>query len=181
MSARNRFAPLLTAAIAVVLVAACTSPAASPSLEPASAAPSLVPSAEAPPESADAAASEPVSAGDATVLVGDSDLGSVLTDEAGITIYYFANDSEDTSTCFDECMLNWPPVPVVGGAATAGEGVTAQLGSIEREGSGAPQLTVNGFPAYYYLGDGDVPGSTEGHGVGGVWFAFGPDGTPIGG
>ena len=113
---------------------------------------------------------------DASVLVADSDLGQILTDADGNTIYYFANDSEGTSTCADDCLANWPPVPAEG-TPTAGDGVTAELGTTQAT-DGTTMLTVNGFPAYYFAGD-TAAGDTNGQAVGDVWWVFGADGEPI--
>ena len=114
--------------------------------------------------------------GEAGVLVAESDLGQILTDADGMTIYYFANDSEGTSTCEGDCLANWPPVPAEG-SPTAGEGVTAELGTTSATDS-TTMLTVNGFPAYYFAAD-QAAGDINGQGVGGVWYVFGPDGEPI--
>jgi predicted lipoprotein with Yx(FWY)xxD motif len=159
---------------------ACASPAdeGSPSApasasEPAAATPE--PMTESP--SASAASEEPsAAAGDATVLVADSDLGQILTDAEGMVIYYFANDTEGTSNCEGDCLANWPPVPV-DGEPTAGDGVDAELGTITGNDD-STQLTVNGFPAYYFAGD-QAAGDTNGQAVGDVWWVFGPDGEPI--
>jgi predicted lipoprotein with Yx(FWY)xxD motif len=163
-----------------ILLAACTgaddgsaeaaaSTAASEAAGPSEAGPSEAAASEA-------AASEAAS-GEAAVLVADSDLGEILTDADGNVIYFFANDSEgEPSTCEGDCFDNWPPVPAEG-TPTAGEGVTAELGSTEAT-DGTMMLTVNGFPAYYFAGD-EAPGDTNGQGVGEVWWVFGPDGEPI--
>jgi predicted lipoprotein with Yx(FWY)xxD motif len=157
---------------------ACASPAdeGSPS-ETASepAATSAAPTTESP--SASAASEEPsAAAGGATVLVADSDLGEILTDADGMVIYYFANDTEGTSNCEGDCLANWPPVPV-DGDPTAGDGVDAELGTIDGN-DGSTQLTVNGFPAYYFAGD-EAAGDINGQGVGDIWWVLGPDGEPI--
>ena len=94
--------------------------------------------------------------------MADSDFGAILTDADGMTIYFFANDTEGTSNCEDDCLANWPPVEAEENP-TAGDGVTAELGTIERS-DGTRQLTVNGFPAYYFAGDaaaGDVNGQGQ--------------------
>lgn len=158
-------------------LAACTSPAGEGSpTETASepAATSAAPMTESP----DATATEEptMAAGDATVLVTDSDLGQILTDADGMVIYFFANDTEGTSNCEGDCLANWPPV-TVDGEPTAGEGVEAELGTITGN-DGGTQLTVNGFPAYYFAAD-QAPGDTNGQGVGDVWWVFGADGEPI--
>jgi predicted lipoprotein with Yx(FWY)xxD motif len=110
------------------------------------------------------------------IQVADTDLGQILTDADGLTIYHFANDSEGVSNCADDCLANWPPVEV-SGSAEAGDGVTAELGTFTRD-DGTTQLTVNGFPAYYFAGDA-AAGDTNGQGVNDVWWVFGADGTPI--
>ncbi len=124
---------------------------------------------------ASTAASADAGAG-ATVAVAESELGGILTDADGMTIYFFANDTEGVSNCTDDCLANWPPVEV-SGSPTAGDGVTATLGTITRD-DGATQLTVNGFPAYFFGGD-SAAGDTNGQGVGDIWWVFGADGEPI--
>ena len=158
-------------------LAACSTPAdesssTAPASEPATSTASATESA-----AASAASAEPsAAAGDATVLVADSDLGEILTDAEGMVIYFFANDTEGTSNCEGDCLANWPPVPV-DGEPTAGDGVDAELGTIDGN-DGSTQLTVNGFPAYYFAGD-QAAGDTNGQGVGEVWWVFGADGEPI--
>ncbi len=129
--------------------------------------------------SSDAGASDAASSAGsaaATVTTADSEHGEILTDADGMTIYFFANDTEGTSNCEGECLVNWPPVTVDGEPA-AGEGVTAELGTTTGT-DGSTQLTVNGFPAYYFIGD-EAAGDTNGQGVGDVWWVFGADGEPI--
>ena len=166
---RRRSALAIFGLTLVLLLTACSS-TGDATVEPdASVAASI---ATAPSE---ASASE-ATTGDASVLVADSDLGEILTDADGNVIYYFANDSDGTSTCEGDCFDQWPPVPAEG-SPTAGDGVTAELGTTEAT-DGTTMLTVNGFPAYYFAGD-QAAGDTNGQGVGGVWWVFGPDGEPI--
>lgn len=157
----------------VMLLGACSGSTAESTEAAASeaAASEAAPSEAAPSEAAPSEAT-----GDASVLVADSDLGEILTDADGNTIYYFANDSEGTSTCEGDCLANWPPVPAEG-TPTGGEGVTAELGTTEAT-DGTTMLTVNGFPAHYFAGDA-ASGDTNGQGVGDVWWVFGADGAPI--
>jgi predicted lipoprotein with Yx(FWY)xxD motif len=160
-----------TALTAALLLAACTD--AGTSVAPSESA--AASAAESMAESMAPSAAESMG-DDASVLVADSDLGEILTDAEGNTIYYFANDSEGTSTCAGDCLANWPPVPAEG-TPTAGDGVDAELGTTEAT-DGTTMLTVNGFPAYYFAGD-SAAGDTNGQGVGSVWFVFGADGEPI--
>ena len=157
--------------ILTLILAACSeTPAASSAEETVAPTPSPEASeTAAPSESAEAS-------GEAAVITADSDLGAILTDAAGMTIYFFANDTEGTSNCEDDCLANWPAVEAEDNP-TAGDGVTAELGTIERS-DGTRQLTVNGFPAYYFAADA-AAGDVNGQGVGGVWWVFGADGEHI--
>jgi predicted lipoprotein with Yx(FWY)xxD motif len=110
-----------------------------------------------------------------TVAVTSSDLGDILVDGAGRTLYVFDNDTSATSTCYDDCAANWPALT---GQAQAGEGADASLlGTSERE-DGATQVTYADHPLYYFAGDGG-PGETNGQGVGGIWWVVAPDGSAI--
>lgn len=114
------------------------------------------------------------SAGQLTVWNSD-EFGKVLTDSAGRTLYRFDKDSFEPpkTTCEGECATTWPPVPASG--ATAAEGVDkALLGEVTRP-DGTKQLTVGGWPLYYYAKD-TKAGDIKGQAVGGTWYASAPDG-----
>jgi predicted lipoprotein with Yx(FWY)xxD motif len=92
----------------------------------------------------------------------------VLTNAQGFTLYSFGPDTSTTSNCTGSCATYWPPVK---GPATAGAGVTGQLGTITRS-DGTTQATYNGHPLYTYAGD-TAPGQAKGNGLnvsGGVWY-----------
>ena len=113
----------------------------------------------------------------ATVGLGDSDLGEVLVDAEGMTLYLFTQDSEGTSACVDGCAEAWPPL-VADGAPTAGDGVDESLlGTIERA-DGSTQVTYNGHPLYTYAAD-EAPGDTVGQGVGDVWYVVDASGEAV--
>lgn len=117
---------------------------------------------------------------DALVVVADSpELGRILTDAEGNTLYLFTNDSEGQSTCTGDCAVTWPPLTVESEAeAVAGDDVSGELGTIIRD-DGSLQVTIAGKPLYYYVAD-QEPGDTSGHGVGDIWFAVSPSGSKIG-
>lgn len=116
---------------------------------------------------------------DAVVVVAESDLGPILTDGEGRTLYLFTNDDADQSSCTDSCAQNWPPLTVESeGELVAGEGVEGELGTITRD-DGSLQVTIDGVPLYYFAGD-SAPGDLNGQEVGGVWFAVAPDGQQAG-
>ena len=151
----------------VLLLAACTS---SPGESPAAT------TSSAPATSSESAEPSEAASADATVVVAETELGQILTDADGRTIYFFANDEAGTSTCEGGCNEDWPPVEA-DRAPEAGEGVTAEVGTLERS-DGTSQLTINDFPAYYFADD-RAAGDTNGQGVGGVWWVVGPAGEPI--
>ena len=121
----------------------------------------------------DTASPEPASA---TVQLADSDLGSILVDGDGMTLYLFESDTGDTSTCTGDCAATWPPL--IAEAPTAGEGVDeALLGTTTRD-DGEVQVTYDGHPLYGFASD-RSPGDTEGQGVGDVWFVVDASGKAV--
>jgi len=133
-------------------------------------APQATPTA-APPTQPPAATSAPAMG--TTVQVGKNDaLGSFLVDDKGMTLYLFTKDSPNTTTCYDQCATNWPPL-LTTGAPVAGEGVDAsKFGTITRT-DGTVQVTYNGWPLYFYAKDA-APGDVVGQNVGDVWFVVSP-------
>ncbi|MCX5386913.1 SCO0930 family lipoprotein [Streptomyces sp. NBC_00083] len=110
------------------------------------------------------------------LTVTDSkDLGKVVTDSAGFTLYRFDKDtaSPPASKCEGDCATAWPAVPAAGVTAPAGTD-QSKLGSVTRA-DGTKQLTIGGWPMYRYSKD-TSPGDTNGQNVGGTWHAAAPDG-----
>ncbi|WP_374778217.1 SCO0930 family lipoprotein [Streptomyces sp. NBC_01310] len=108
-------------------------------------------------------------------LAANEQLGQVLTDSAGLTLYRFDKDTAKPpkSNCDGDCEKTWPVVAA--GDATAAAGMDpALLGEVVRT-DGSKQLTVGGWPAYRYNKD-TKAGDVNGQGVGGVWFALAADG-----
>ena len=116
--------------------------------------------------------STPVSS--TTVLIAsDPTLGDYFTDAEGRTLYLFTKDTElFTSTCTDDCLTKWPPVPGASGRLTLPKGATGELALMDGN-DGATQLAYNGIPLYYFAGDTE-PGQLNGQGVGGVWWIVQP-------
>ena len=110
-------------------------------------------------ETTAAAAEEP--AGEATVMVAETDLGEVLVDAEGMTLYLFTPDSMETSACTDDCVSAWPPLMA---DAVAGEGVDQALLTTAPRTDGDDQVAYNGHRLYTYAGD-SAPGDTTGQGV----------------
>lgn len=105
--------------------------------------------------------------------------GSVVLDSNGSAIYVFTADSPGHSACTGSCLTYWPPVPAPTQSVGV-PGITATLGSLARS-DGTHQLTINGMPAYTYVGD-TTPGDIKGEGLntfGGHWWLVAPDGSEI--
>jgi predicted lipoprotein with Yx(FWY)xxD motif len=114
-------------------------------------------------------------AGGATVAVASSQLGDILVDAEGRTLYAFTKDKGDQSACSGDCATNWPALT---GTATAGTGAQAALLSTSMQANGASQVTYDGRPLYYFAGD-TKAGDTNGQGVGNVWFVLTADGALV--
>jgi predicted lipoprotein with Yx(FWY)xxD motif len=156
---RNRAPALIAAVAAVLALGACS---AGPVTNPPAAGLAAPPAATAQPA---------LTAKDA------GDLGKVVVDAEGYTLYRFDNDKANppTTACVDECAKKWPPVVVDRNAKLRVDGVEdAAIGLLERP-DGKTQLTIKGWAVYRYSGD-KKPGATDGQGVGGTWYAITPEG-----
>lgn len=113
----------------------------------------------------------------ATVEVATVGDHEILVDGDGMTLYMFDADEQgaDESACYDDCVAAWPPL--VDDAPIAGDGVTADLTTFEREDDDV-QVSANGWPLYYFVDDAD-PGDANGQGVNDVWWVLDPAGEPI--
>ena len=126
------------------------------------------------PSSSSSAASE------AVLATADSDLGDIVVDAQGMTVYVFDKDTAGSgvSACADTCLDNWPAVTVDDDeSAPAVDGVTGEVGTIERD-DGTYQVTLGGLPLYLYAADSQA-GDVTGQGVGGIWWVVSPDGAKV--
>ena len=116
----------------------------------------------------------------ATVGVANSDLGPILVDSRGRTLYLFRKDSGTKSACLGACAGAWPPLRV-SAKPVVGDGLNAsRLGTTNRS-DGKRQVTYAGHPLYLYSGDAKA-GDTNGQGLtdfGDSWFALSPSGNQI--
>jgi predicted lipoprotein with Yx(FWY)xxD motif len=112
-----------------------------------------------------------------TVGTADTDVGTILTDADGFTLYAFDQDQPNESACGAGCVDVWPPATADGDLTVASGLDAAMFATITRD-DGTTQLTVNERPLYRYVPDA-APGDTNGQGVGGVWHVVGTDGEPI--
>lgn len=119
-------------------------------------------------------------AGTAELMVADSSLGKIVVDGDGETVYMFDKDTQGSgqSSCTGECLTNWPPLTSTGDAPSL-TGVTGEVGTITTA-DGSMQVTLNGWPLYYFAGDA-AAGDVNGQGVGGVWWVLTPAGERMAG
>jgi predicted lipoprotein with Yx(FWY)xxD motif len=116
----------------------------------------------------------------ATVGIANENLGKVLVDSQGRTLYLFERDSGSKSTCTGACSVDWPPL-LATGKPTVGSGANASLVSTSARSDGELQVTYNGHPVYLFSGD-QKPGDTNGQGVnafGSLWYALSSAGDPV--
>lgn len=108
--------------------------------------------------------------------------GAYLTDAGGRSLYLLESDSKGGSGCYDSCMGVWPPLSA-GQAppAAADPAVQASMIGTTKRRDGLAQVTYNGHPLYYYVGD-RGPGQTQGQHVEdswGEWYLVSPSGGKI--
>jgi len=116
----------------------------------------------------------------ATLGVANDDLGKVLVDSQGRTLYLFQHDGGAKSTCSGSCAVNWTPLRATG-TPTVGAGANASLTATTTRSNGREQVTYNGHPLYRFSGD-HSPGDTNGQGVnafGGLWYALSSSGNGV--
>jgi predicted lipoprotein with Yx(FWY)xxD motif len=103
-------------------------------------------------------AAVPAAAGSVTITTRSTGLGLILVNAHGRTVYMFTRDTYKHSTCGPTCIKTWPRV-ISSGAPIAGAGAHQSL--LSR--TSAHQVTYNGHPLYYYVGD-TAAGQTRGQG-----------------
>jgi predicted lipoprotein with Yx(FWY)xxD motif len=179
---KNWMAAAACAAGVALVATACSSgssssTAASP---PASSAPAQASSAQA----SGQAASSPSASSAAAVSVDLKSLsgidGMALADGKGRALYLWEADKSGTSTCSGACAAAWPPL-TVSGTPTAGSGVSQPLLGTVKRADGTEQVTYNGHPLYYYVGD-TGPGMAKGQGskdFGADWYVLNAKGSKI--
>jgi predicted lipoprotein with Yx(FWY)xxD motif len=120
------------------------------------------------------------SSANAVLKTAHSDLGTIVVDANGRTVYVFDKDTPGSgkSACAGDCLAKWPAV-TADSASPEVDGVSGDVGTITRD-DGTTQVTLNGMPLYLYAADAQA-GDVTGQAVGGVWWVVGPDGTKISG
>ena len=134
-------------------------------------------------DSAGTTPAPPASAQSATIgAANEGELGTILVNPKGRTLYLFRRDSGTKSTCFGACAAAWPPLQAAGKPTVGGGADAALLGTTTRS-DGEQQVTYNGHPLYLYAGD-ENAGDTRGQGLtdyGASWYVLNPAGQQVSG
>lgn len=160
------------AAVVTLITAACGSTTQSVASGSPSASPVASPVSSPAPS--------PAATGATIEVAGAGNLGKILVDGKGMTVYLFVADKTTASTCYTTCAQYWPPV-LTNGAPIAGAGAQGSLLGTTKRTDGKVEVTYAGHPLYYFVQD-QKPGQTTGQGVdgfGGLWWVLSPAGTAI--
>jgi predicted lipoprotein with Yx(FWY)xxD motif len=127
------------------------------------------------------ASSETAGGSTATIgLANNGNLGKILVDSKGDTVYLFQKDTGTKSTCTGACASAWPPVPVTG-KPTVASGLSAAKVGTTTGSDGKPQVTYDGHPLYRFSGD-SKPGDANGQGTnafGALWYVLSSSGAAV--
>ena len=95
------------------------------------------------------------------------DGANYLTDENGLTLYYYTLDTNGQSACYGGCATAWPIF--YADTLSVSDGLSASdFGTVTRT-DGSKQTTYKGWPLYYWYQD-KVAGDMKGEGVHKVWY-----------
>ena len=121
-----------------------------------------------------------ISAAGSAVGVRATSLGKTLVDANGRTLYLFEGDGANVSRLSSAGLAVWPRFTAASTVKAENGAEGAKIGTIT-SASGARQVTYNGHPLYYYVGD-SKPGSTRGQHLsqfGALWYVLGPNGSAL--
>lgn len=129
------------------------------------------------------ASTKPAGAEAAAISVNNlgGDVGRVLVDSRGFTLYYFKKDKGGKSACYGGCAGVWPPLTTDGATKGMGGVQAPRLGTTTRS-DGTVQVTYAGWPLYTYVAD-RKPGEDNGTDVksfGASWYPLHPNGEKAG-
>lgn len=160
--------PQLLVGLGVLLVA-CGSPATSVPASPSLSAPAAVTTPSPLPSS------QP-----ASLSIASSRYGKIIVDSSGRTLYLFDAERSTEPKCYGPCAAAWPPLSTAT-APVSGSDLSQGLIATALRSDGSLQVTYNGHPLYYYVGD-RAPGEIKCQAVfeyGGGWYVLDAQGNKI--
>ena len=119
-------------------------------------------------------------AASSAISVKQTSLGPTLVDANGRTLYLFEGDKPNVSTLSAAGQAIWPPLTATTKPRALSGAVAGRIGTVTQPGGGT-QVTYNGHPLYYYVGD-HRPGQTTGQALnqfGALWYVVGPRGNAV--
>jgi predicted lipoprotein with Yx(FWY)xxD motif len=109
-------------------------------------------------------------------------VGVVLANSEGHTLYTFAPDQHSKVTCVSSCAAVWPPLKLASGETAAGPAqLKASLLGSDPDPEGGSVVTYAGWPLYTYEAD-SAAGQDNGQAIeanGGHWYVIAPSGKVI--
>lgn len=114
------------------------------------------------------------------VSVKQTPLGKTLVDANGRALYLFEADKPSVSTLSRAGLAVWPAFTAATTPQPKDGARASQISTITGAG-GTRQVTYNGHPLYYYIGD-QQPGDTRGQGLnqfGARWYVLSPSGSAV--
>jgi predicted lipoprotein with Yx(FWY)xxD motif len=123
---------------------------------------------------------QPAVAAGSAISLKQSSVGKVLTDANGRALYLFAGDNRNASRLSAAGLAVWPAFTSTRLPRATGGADAAQIGMATGTGGGT-QITYNGHPLYYYVGD-HQPGQVLGQGLnqfGARWYVLAATGGAI--
>ena len=114
------------------------------------------------------------------VSTANSNLGRILVNSRGHTLYLFGKDRNGKSACSGQCATFWPPLIANGKPRVAGGAKASLIGTMKRA-DGRRQVTYNHHPLYTFAKD-KQKGQTNGEGLnafGANWYAVSPAGAKV--
>ena len=118
----------------------------------------------------------------AKIQLRHTEVGKVLVDSSGFTVFRFSKDPRTSDTCvkISGCTNLWPPL-MSSGRPVAGPGVRSALLSTIKLPGGGRQVTYAGHPLYRYsaaTGKGET-GYVGAQQFGGSWYALNAAGGSV--
>ena len=118
----------------------------------------------------------------AKIQLRHTEVGKVLVDSSGFTVFRFSKDPRNSDTCvkISGCTNLWPPL-MSSGRPVAGPGVRSALLSTIKLPGGGRQVTYAGHPLYRYSaatekGETGYVGAQQ---FGGSWYAVNAAGGSV--
>jgi predicted lipoprotein with Yx(FWY)xxD motif len=137
--------------------------------------------ATTPPPNPPPAAADSPPIGDVSLEIDDrGDLGEIVVDGTGRTVYAFSRDPLNEPTCYDACADTWLPL-LARSHPASGIGIDVGSADVVVRHDGGNQVTYKGIPLYRYAGD-KIDRDANGQGLNlfdGEWHVLTKDGLPL--